>query len=114
MNVIKKIDIEKTIKFLQTAVEEEENYQLRSSLANMICVLKQALKKHHEDSQHPHLYLEIVKAPNQLDSAIAICCTTDCTYYREGNCPYSSNNKYQCSDIKITLMSDNEKKPDNW
>lgn len=106
MNVIDKKDIDETLKFLQATAEREENYQLRGALINMSCVLKQAIERHREDSQHPHLYLEIRKAPNYLDSVIDECYTTDCVHYRKDNCPFAIDRKYQCPRIADCLEVD--------
>lgn len=97
MNVIEKSDIESTVKYLKKAAVRELEYQQRYALNNVISVLEQALEMHVEDELHPHLYLEIVKAPNTLDCAIEDCCTTECIHVCQGTCPFPRNEKkIQC------------------
>lgn len=104
MNVTLKNDIEKVVGYLKSAFEQEEDYQQRAALGNVVCVLEQALEKHQEDEQHPHLYLEIVKAPNLLDCAINDSCTTDCVHVCQGTCPFTTNeDKCRCPRISQYL-----------
>ena len=106
MNVTRKEDIEQAVKFLKDAAENEEDWRKRSALVNVSQVLEQALEKYHEDEQHPHLYLEIVKAKNLLDQAIDDCCTTDCIHVRNGTCPFPrTEEKYKCPTIERYLDS---------
>lgn len=106
MNVTRKEDIKQAVKFLKDAAENEEDWRKRSVLVNVSQVLEQALEKYHEDEQHPHLYLEIVKAKNLLDQAIDDCCTTDCIHVRNGTCPFPrTEEKYKCPTIERYLDS---------
>ena len=106
MNVTRKEDIEQAVKFLKAAAENEEDWRKRSALVNVSCVLEQALGEYHEDEQHPHLYLEIVKAKNLLDQAIDDCCNTDCIHFCKGTCPFPSvDGKCKCPTIDRYLDS---------
>ena len=106
MNVTRKEDIEQAVKFLKAAAENEEDWRKRSALVNVSQVLEQALEKYHEDEQHPHLCLEIVKAKNLLDQAIDDCCNTDCIHFCKGTCPFSSvDGKCKCPTIDRYLDS---------
>lgn len=106
MNVTGKEDIEQVVKYLKEAADNEKDWQKRSALVNVSCVLEQALEKHHEDDRHPHLYLEIIKAENILDQAVDECCTTDCIHFRNGTCPFpATEGKYKCPTIERYLDS---------
>ena len=104
MNVTLKSDLEKVVAYLKTAADQEQDYRERGALINVACVLEQALENHQEDEQHPHLYLEIAKAPNLLDSAINDRCTTDCVHVCQGTCPFTTNeDKCRCPRISQYL-----------
>lgn len=106
MNVTRKEEIEQAVKFLKAAADNEEDWRKRSALVNVSQVLEQALEKHHEDEQHPHLSLEIVKAKNLLDQAIDDCCNTDCIHFYKGTCPFPSvDGKCKCLTIDRYLDS---------
>lgn len=107
MNITQKSDLEKVVAFLKSASEQEQDYRLRASLVNVACVLEQSLECHCEDEQHPHLYLEIKKAPNLLDSAMDNCCTTECVHVCQGTCPFlTTEKKHHCPRIAQYLESD--------
>ena len=94
--------------YLKSAAEQEQDWDLRSALVNVSCVLEQAIEEHVEDDQHPHLYLNIVKSSNLLDQAIGDCCTTDCIHVLQGMCPYMKDEKYKCPIIAEYLSEDIE------
>lgn len=105
MNVTLKSDLEKVVAYLKTAANKEQDYRERGALVNVACVLEQALENHQEDEQHPHLYLEIAKAPNLLDSAINDSCTTDCVHVCQGTCPFTTNED-KCRSPRISQYLD--------
>ncbi|MBQ2970657.1 MAG: hypothetical protein IJE15_09780 [Bacteroidaceae bacterium] len=102
MNVMEKSDIDYAIKYLKAAARNGV-FGHRFALNNVVCALEQALERHVEDEQHPHLYLEIVKAPSILDTIIEGCCTTDCFYAYHGTCPYSTTEKTKCPIIQAGM-----------
>lgn len=109
MNVTLKSELERVVGYLKSAFEQEENYQQRAALGNVACVLEQALENHQEDEQHPHLYLEIVKAPNLLDSAIDDSCSCDCILFCQGTCPFhTAEEKKSCPRIWKYLKDNGE------
>lgn len=109
MNVTQKSDFEKVVAFLKSAIEREQDYRDRSALINVSCVLEQALEQFSDDEEHPHLYLEIVKAPNLLDSAINDSCTNDCLLFGQGTCPFlTADEKQSCPRIWKYLKDNSE------
>ena len=109
MNVTLKSDLEKVVAYLKTAADQEQDYRERGALVNVACVLEQALENHQEDEQHPHLYLEIAKAPNLLDSAINDSCTCDCIFFCQGTCPFlTADEKQSCPRILKYLKDNSE------
>lgn len=109
MNVTLKSDLEKVVAYLKTAADQEQDYRERGALINVACVLEQALEKHEEDSLHPHLYLEIAKAPNLLDSAINDSCTCDCILFGQGTCSFlTADEKQSCPRIWEYLTDNSE------
>lgn len=100
MNVTDKNQIEQVVKFLKSAAEQEQDWQLSSAIVNVYSALEQALESHIEDKHHPHLLLEIVKAETIMDHAIKESCTTDCIRLSQGTCPYLTiSQKYKCPRI---------------
>ena len=109
MNITLKSDLEKVVAHLKSAAEQEQDYRERGALINVACVLEQALENHQEDELHPHLYLEIAKAPNLLDSAINDCCTSDCILFCPGICPIlTADEKQSCPRIWKYLNDNSE------
>ena len=109
MNVTQKSDLEKMVAYLKKTAEQEQDYRERAAFINVACVLEQALENHCEDEQHPHLYLEIVKAPNLLDSAINDSCTNDCLLFGQGTCPFlTADEKQSCPRIWKYLKDNSE------
>lgn len=104
MNVTDKNQIEQVVKFLKSAAEQEQDWQLSSAIVNVYSALEQALESHIEDKHHPHLLLEIVKAETIMDHAIKESCTTDCIRLSQGTCPYLTiSQKYKCPRISQCL-----------
>lgn len=109
MNVTLKSDLEKVVAYLKTAADQEQDYRERGALVNVACVLEQAIGNHQEDELHPHLYLEIAKAPNLLDSAIKDSCTCDCILFCQGTCPFlMADEKQSCPRIWKYLKDNSE------
>ena len=92
--------------YLKSAAEQEQDWKLRGALINVSCVLEQAIEEHVEDDQHPHLYLNIVKASNLLDQAMDDCCTADCIHVVQGTCPFLKDEKYKCPRIEEYLSEE--------
>ena len=104
MNVTDKKQIERVVKYLKNATEQEKDWSQRSALINVCSVLEQAVELYEEDDLHPHLLLEIVKAPTILDQAIQECCTTECIHARKGVCQYlSEKEKQKCQRVAAFL-----------
>lgn len=103
MNVMEKSDLVYTIKYLN-AEAKNGDFQHRYALTNVVCVLEQALEGYIEDEQHPHLYLNIVKAQNHLDAIMDECCTTtNCLHYRQGTCSFATAEKDKCPLIQAGM-----------
>jgi hypothetical protein len=106
MNVTDINELKYAAEYLKSAANQEQDWNLRSALVNVSCVLEQAIEEHVEDDQHPHLYLNIVKAPTLMDRAIAERCTTDCIHVLQGTCPYMKDEKYKCPRIEEYLSEE--------
>lgn len=107
MVVTDKKDIERVVSYLKKAAEQEDDYQMRSSMINVCSTLEQAIENYHEDEQHPHLYLAIVKSPNLLDIAINDSCSYDCILFCQGTCPFLTPNEKQSCPRIWKYLNDN-------
>lgn len=99
-------ELKQVAEYLKSEASQELDLGLQMALVNVSCVLEQAIEEHVEDDQHPHLYLNIVKAPTLMDRAIAECCTTDCIHVLQGTCPYMKDEKYKCPIIVECLSEE--------
>lgn len=63
---------------------------------NAAYVLEDALNKFTFDSEHTEFRLEVVALPNLLECAIDECCTSFCARFREGSCPFGTEDKHKC------------------
>ena len=63
-------ELKQVAEYLKSAANQEQDLGLQVALINVSCVLEQTIEEHVEDNQHPHLYLNIVKASNLLDQDI--------------------------------------------
>lgn len=105
MNVTDKEQIERVVEHLRVSSESEKDYTLRSAIINVCSVLEQAIELYEDwDDQHPHVMLELLKVQTIFDTAIEVCCTTDCIYYQKGTCPYIfMKDKEKCQRIQGVL-----------
>lgn len=99
-------ELKQVAEYLKSAANQEQDLGLQMALINVSCVLEQTIEEHVEDNQHPHLYLNIVKASNLLDQAMDDCCTTDCIHVLQGTCPFLKDEKYKCPRIEEYLTED--------
>ena len=99
-------ELNQVVEYLKSAANQELDLGLQMALVNVSCVLEQAIEEHVEDDQHPHLYLNIVKASNLLDQAMDDCCTTDCIHVIQGTCPFLKDEKHKCPRIAAYLTED--------
>ena len=99
-------ELKQVAEYLKSAANQEQVLGLQMALVNVSCVLEQAIEEHIEDDQHPHLYLNIAKAPTLMDLAIAECCTTDCIHVIQGTCPFLKDEKHKCPRIEGYLSEE--------
>ena len=105
MNVTDKKDIERVIEHLRASSESEKDNTLRCAIINVCSVLEQAIELYEDwDDQHPHVILELLNVQTIFDTAIEVCCNTDCVQYQKGTCPYLFiKDKEKCQRIREVL-----------